>query len=241
LVTQSTSYDEPSVTGVDLVSIVLPVHNQADHIEGVVTGYETALSHVGCRRELILVSNGCRDHSPAICNKLAQSVKHVRAVDVAKGGWGRAVKLGLREARGTVVGYTNSARTTPDQLAALVLHALVNPESVVKATRVGRAGLRKVGSTLYNWESHLLFQLVCSDVNGTPKFFPRRFNKLFELSYDDDLIDLEFMRICHNERYPVLEVPIFSGKRHGGESTTRFRTALKLYSGAFRMWRGKTE
>jgi glycosyltransferase involved in cell wall biosynthesis len=241
MVTESTPNEDPSVIGLNLVSIVLPVHNQADHIEAVVTSFETALSHVGCRHELILVSNGCRDESPAICKKLAQSFERICAIDTPEGGWGRAVKLGLREAKGTVVGYTNSARTTPDQLATLVLQSLVNPYSVVKATRVGRAGLRKVGSSLYNWESRLLFHFVSSDVNGTPKFFPRHFNRLFKLSHDDDLIDLEFLIICHSEGYPVLEVPIFSGRRHGGESTTRFRTALKLYSGAYRMWRAKSE
>jgi glycosyltransferase involved in cell wall biosynthesis len=232
---------DPAFARVNLISIVLPVYNQADHIEDVVTNFEAALRHVSCRHEFILVSNACRDQSPAICNKLAQSSAHVRAVDIAESGWGRAVKVGLREAKGTVVGYANSARTTPDQLATLILQALVNPGSVVKATRVGRSGVRMVGSSLYNWESRLLFRFVSSDVNGTPKFFPRTFHKLLELSYDDDLIDLEFMRICHGEGYPVLEVPIFSGKRHGGESTTRFRTALKLYSGAYRMWRGKKE
>jgi len=199
------------------------------------------LSHVGCEHELILVSNGCRDESPSICNELARTFERARAIDTPEGGWGRAIKLGLREAKGKVVGYTNSARTTPDQLAALVLQSLVNPGSVVKATRVGRGGLRRVGSSLYNLESRLLFQIACSDVNGTPKFFPRRFSRLFQLSYNDDLIDLEFLRICHREGYPVLEVPIFAGKRHGGESTTRFRTAIELFTGAYRMWRGKSE
>lgn len=185
------------------------------------------------------MSNACRDESPAICGKLAHTYTTVCAIDTASGGWGRAVKLGLREARGTVVGYTNSARTSPEQLAALVLQSLLHPDSVVKAMRLGRAKLRRVGSALYNWESRLLFHLVCSDVNGTPKFFPRGFASLFELSCDDDLIDLEFLRICHNKGYPLLEVPIFAGQRHGGESTTRIKTALRLYAGAFHMWRSE--
>ncbi len=225
----------------DLVSIILPVHNQADHIESVVTGFESGLAHLACNYELILVSNACRDESPSICNRLARSLDRVHAIDTPLAGWGRAVKLGLREANGSVVGYTNSARTRPDQLATLLLQSLLHSDSVVKATRLGRAGLRRLGSSFYNWESRLLFQLVCSDINGTPKFFPRHFAHLFRLSCDDDLIDLEFMRICHDEGYPVLEVPVFAGARHGGESTTRVGTALRLYSGAYRMWRGTSK
>jgi glycosyltransferase involved in cell wall biosynthesis len=214
------------------------VHDQADHIERIVTDFEAALAHLDCRHELILVSNACNDESPAICDSLACSFGEVYAINTPLSGWGRAVKLGLQKAKGSVVGYTNSARTSPDQLATLVLHSLMHRDRVVKATRIGRGGLRKVGSSLFNWESRVLFQLASSDVNGTPKFFPRNFNHLLNLSRDDDLIDLEFLRVCRDQGYPVLEVPILAGARHGGESTTRIGTALRLYTGAYSMWRG---
>jgi glycosyltransferase involved in cell wall biosynthesis len=229
----------PAFDSADYLSIVLPVHNQADHIETVVAGYQAALSKVGCRHELILVSNACRDESPAICQELARSREHVRAIDTPDKGWGRAVKLGLREASGTWLAYTNSARTKPDQMATIVLQAILNPGAAVKAARQGRTGLRKLGSSLYNWECKFLFNLAYSDVNGTPKAFPRRFDKLLSLTRDDDLIDLEFLIVCHREGYPVFEVPIFSGNRHGGDSTTRLPSALMLYSGAYRMWRSR--
>lgn len=213
------------------------MHNQADHIGSVVAGYQAALSCVRYPHELILVSNACRDESPAVCRELARSRQNVHAIDSDLGGWGRAVKLGLKEAGGTWLAYTNSARTRPDQLAAVIAHAVANPGSAIKAARQGRTGLRKLGSSLYNWECRTLFNLPYSDVNGTPKVFPRSFHKLLSLTRDDDLIDLEFLVICRHEGYPVLEVPVFSGKRHGGDSTTRLPSALRLYSGAYRMWR----
>lgn len=213
---------------------MLPVHNQADHIASVVAAYEAALDGP---HELILVSNACRDESPAACRVLAERYSDVRAVDSDAGGWGLAVRLGLREARGAWVGYTNSARTTAEQLATLVREARACPDAVVKAVRRGRAGLRRVGSTLYNWECRLLYSVPGRDVNGTPKIFPRRFAKLLSLTRDDDLIDLEFMATCRREGYPVREVPVQSGRRHGGESTTRWRSALKLYAGAYRLRR----
>ena len=54
---------------------------------------------------------------------------------------------------------------------------------------------------------------------------------------DGDLIDLEFNVYCRQENYPMLEVPIFSSHRHGGKSTTRMRSALRMYHGAYRLWR----
>lgn len=216
---------------------MLPVYNQADHIEAVVAGYLAALDRVACRHELILVSNGCRDDSPAVCRELARRNAAVRAIDSRAGGWGLAVKLGLSAGAGNWLAYTNSARTTGDQLATLVLQALLTPDTVVKATRLGRSGPRMLGSSLYNRECRLFFRVPCRDVNGTPKIFPRRFHKLLALTRDDDLIDLEFLSVCHREGYPVREVPVQSRPRHGGESTTKLKTAWKLYSGAYRMWR----
>jgi hypothetical protein len=226
-----------TVAETQLVSIVLPVHNQADHIESVVSGHQAALSKLACRYELILVCNNCRDQSLDVCQALAGSREQVRVVDTPEGGWGRAVKLGIQAAAGDSLCYTNSARTSPEQLATLVLHGLASPSTVVKASRQGRTGVRKLGSFLYNLECQLLFRVATSDINGTPKLFPRTFDKLLALTRNDDLIDLEFLIVCRREGYPILEVPIFSGKRHGGDSTTRLPSAFALYGGAYRMWR----
>jgi hypothetical protein len=35
----------------------------------------------------------------------------------------------------------------------------------------------------------------------------------------------------------MIEVPIFSSRRHGGRSTTSLRSAIKMYLGAYRMRR----
>ena len=69
-----------------------------------------------------------------------------------------------------------------------------------------------------------------SDVNGTPKAFPRRSTSCSRLTRDDDLIDLEFLIVCHREGYPVLEVPILvrnSPRRRLDDSSP---SALRLYS-----------
>ena len=58
-----------------------------------------------------------------------------------------------------------------------------------------------------------------------------------ELKSDDDLIDLEFNAICREQAIPVLEVPIFSTSRHSGRSTTNLGSALRMYSGVFRLRR----
>lgn len=222
----------------NLISIILPVYNQADHIGAIVTEYEEALARLPYAHELLLVVNGSRDHSLEVCRELARTHAPVKVIHSEKGGWGLAVRRGLEEVSGEIVCYTNSARTSVQDLTLFVLYAIANPRTVIKANRkIRESWRRRLGSLLYNIECRMLFDFPYWDVNGTPKIFPREFTPLMTLTRDDDLIDAEFNAVCRRENYPMLEVPILSTIRHGGKSTTNYRSALRMYVGAYQLWR----
>jgi glycosyltransferase involved in cell wall biosynthesis len=233
------SASSPGSSG-SLASIVLPVHNQGDHVAAVIREYEASLARLPVPHEILLVVNGSSDSSIDVCRSLERALPAVRVLESAEGGWGRAVLLGLEAARGDLLCYTNLARTRAEDLTLLLLYALVHQDVVVKANRKIRDSLyRRFGSLLYNLECRALFDLSFWDINGTPKVFSRSLGKLLELTRKDDLIDLEFNVICRREGYRVLEVPVFSNVRHGGRSTTSHASALRLYMGALSMWRSR--
>ncbi len=222
----------------DCFSIILPVHNQASHIAEVVHAYIAALTAAKIDYELILVTNACTDNSADVCRRLALENSNLVAIDTEQSGWGHAVKVGLKAASGNVICYTNSARTTPEILTLTLLYAKAFPSVVIKTNRKIRDNWRRrLGSLLYNLECRALFDLPNWDVNGTPKIFPRSFERLLTLKSEDDLIDAEFNAICRVENYPILEVPVLAIKRHGGKSTTNYYSAWKMYWGAFDLWR----
>jgi glycosyltransferase involved in cell wall biosynthesis len=221
-----------------LISIVLPVYNEGARVAGIVESYLEALKSIPNPHEIILVTNGCTDNSREVCAALAQANPSVRVQDLEQAGWGRAVKLGLQNARGEILCYTNLSRTTGEDLVSMLKYAIAHPNVVVKSNRkIRESWRRRLGSLLYNIECRALFDLSAWDVNGTPKIFPRACAGLLALTRDDDLIDAEFNVICRRENYALIEVPIFSYKRHGGRSTTNYRSAWKMYAGAFQMWR----
>lgn len=225
-----------------LISIILPVYNEAEYVGEMVEQFEQSLERVPVRYEFILVTNGCRDNSPEVCRAIAERNENVRVRDSERGGWGLAVRLGLEEARGDIICYTNLARTNPQDLTLVLLYAIAHNSVVIKTNRKIRDNWRRrLGSLLYNLECRALFDLSYWDINGTPKVFPRSFDKLLALKRDDDLIDAEFNIICRREKYPVLEVPVFSHRRHGGRSTTSYGSAMKMYWGAFKMWRAMSQ
>jgi glycosyltransferase involved in cell wall biosynthesis len=222
---------------VGLASVILPVYNQADHIQSVLEDYATATKRLNFACELLPVINGPRrDKSLEICRGMEEQYPIIRTECIDEGGWGRAVRHGLARANGDMLCYTNSARTTSKELVLMLLYASVHDNCVVKANRKIRENWRRrLGSLLYNLECRALFDLPYWDINGTPKVFHRRQTALMELTRIDDLIDLEFNAICRRESYEVIEVPIFSTSRHSGRTTTTLASAYRMYVGALQL------
>jgi len=220
-----------------LASVVLPVYNQADHIGRVLEEYIECLGRLDLAYELLPVVNGPRkDRSLEICRGLEARFPAIRTICIDEAGWGRAVRAGLSAARGDLLCYANSARTTGKDLLLVLLYGSVHTGTVVKVVRkIRESWRRRLGSLLYNLECRMLFDLASWDINGTPKVFSRDMTALLNLQRNDDLIDLEFSAICRRDEYPVIEVPIFSTTRHSGGSTTSMVSAFRMYSGAIRL------
>jgi glycosyltransferase involved in cell wall biosynthesis len=216
-------------------SVILPVHMQADHIRDVAGSFVRWLDLLALDWELLLVVNGSTDASAAECRAVARRHKGVRVLESGPGGWGRAVRLGLGAARGSMLCYTNSARTSPQDLCTALICGVMHPDRVVKANRGSRGMLRRLGSWSYNLECRWLLGSGTWDVNGTPKVFARSIMERLDLREDGDLIDAEFVALCGMRGIPLMELPLDAQSRHGGRSTTRLGTALRLYLGLPRL------
>ncbi len=215
------------------VSVILPVHQQADHIESILESFYEVLEGLSPDLELIVVVNASTDRSAEICRSIAGRRAGLLVIERAEAGWGGAVRAGLGCATGDVLCFTNSARTTATDLRTAVVLGLLNEGRATKAVRRNRDSLRRrAGSVLYNLEARALFGLASWDLNGTPKVFPREFGQLLQLQEDGDLLDLEWLATCDRAGYPLIEFPVTSVRRHGGRSTTRWSSALRMYSGA---------
>lgn len=218
------------------VSVILPLYKQEEQLPGLIAAYTSALNNCPEQWELILVLNGEIHNTLEILKPLVRDNKNIKYFHLEKSGWGRAVKKGLAEASGDFVCYTNSARTNVDDLMLMFRYAKVNDNAVVKATRVVRESFfRWLGSAIYNFENRFLFNTPVWDVNGTPKIFPSKILKQFEIVSDDDLIDAEIMVKCFRRNVPIIEIPVVNHKRISGKSTTNIISALKMYRGLLKL------
>ena len=216
------------------ISIVLPVGEPEEALEGVLRSYVEVLAALGRGWEILLVPHG-RSGSEASYERLSAIGDGIRVCEPA-GGWGAAVRAGLNASAGEVLCYTNWQRTSAAALSEMLDLALRNPDLVLRANRRTRdRRIGRLGSLVFNIECRLLLQIPAWDVNGTPKVFPRAFNRLLELKREDDLFDAEFALVCERAGYPVVEVPIDAALLSLGPSGPDYRAALRMYLGVARL------
>ncbi|MFC2111327.1 glycosyltransferase family 2 protein [Bacteroidota bacterium] len=217
-------------------SIILPIYQQKAHLPVIIKEYTQKLTELNQTWELIFVVNGPDDGSYALAEKYAYENENIKTIISKESGWGKAVKIGINNADGKLICYTNSARTSVDELIMILNYALVNKNNVIKANRIIRESLiRRIGSVIYNFENRTVFNTPIWDVNGTPKVFPNQILKDNKIHSEGDLLDAELIARCFKNNVPVIEIPVFSTSRISGKSTTSFTSAFKMYFGLFKL------
>ena len=81
-----------------LVSVIVPIYNQERYLEQCV---DSLLHQTYPYLEIILVNNGSKDRSGAICKKFAQQDRRVRMLEIKKNiSAGNGLNMGLDAAAG---------------------------------------------------------------------------------------------------------------------------------------------
>ena len=121
--TASPPPDQPPRSGARF-SVVIPAYNEADRIvptlRAIAAWLETSRE---CEsHEIIVVNDGSTDGTAAIVHALARDVPHIRVVESRPNrGKGYAVRLGMREARGTIRVFMDADHSISiDQLPRLL-------------------------------------------------------------------------------------------------------------------------
>lgn len=88
------------------ISFILPVYNAEKHLAQCI---ESVLSlKDSIEWELVIVDDGSKDSSAAICDQFAKMDSHVRVLHVENGGVSRARNLGLQNAQKEVVTFIDA-------------------------------------------------------------------------------------------------------------------------------------
>lgn len=124
-----------------LVSVVLPVHNDAVRLERAV---ESIRAQTFADWDLWIVDDGSTDDTPAVARSLAQRDSRVRVLHQEKAGEARARNWGMKEATGTWIAVQDSDDSWhPERLERQLAFVETHPSVGVVASygyRVSAAG-----------------------------------------------------------------------------------------------------
>ena len=125
----------PATAGDDLLSIIVPVYNEVRTLRAVIDRLLTI--NLPAPRELLIVDDGSTDGTREVLTQVVDEGLDVTVIHAGRnGGKGSALRLGLQQARGTIIAIQDAdLELDPEQIGDLVAPILRRETEVVYGSR----------------------------------------------------------------------------------------------------------
>jgi len=202
-----------SVAGPHL-SVVIPVYNEEGILRGSVLELQEKLAPFGFSYEILLCENGSRDRTVELGKELESEHPSVRLLSLGEPNYGKAMKMGIENARGTFVICDEIDLLDETFYArALALLERTNTDLVVGSkAMVGsndqRPLFRRTATRVYNGLLRTACQYQGTDTHGLKGFRRTRLlDTLAACELDKDVFASEFVIRAHRQAKEVVEIP----------------------------------
>jgi glycosyltransferase involved in cell wall biosynthesis len=117
-----------------LVSVIIPVYNAQKALAACL---DSVLSQSYRDLQIILVNDGSKDSSLAICRQYAMRDERIQVIDQTNGGPGAARNAALKAARGTYLQFLDSDDTVPADATAALVDGMPGEDLVIGHFTIG--------------------------------------------------------------------------------------------------------
>jgi glycosyltransferase involved in cell wall biosynthesis len=209
-----------------MISIVIPAHNEADEIAGLLEAF-SAFPGV----ELIVAEDASTDRTPNIVQEFAlRNDNVVLTSSRTLTGKGAAVKRGLALAKGDVLGFIDGDGSIHPRDFMRVAAAINDGADLAVGSRDLPASViaypqplsRRVAGSIYSLLARVLLDTDILDFQCGCKAFRRAVWDSLTITCDGFAFDSELIAKAHKRGFAVVEVPItWSDKSNSKVSVTR--------------------
>lgn len=126
------------------LSLVIPAYNEETRLPATLSRVSEFLGARGRTYEVLVVVNGSTDQTAEVAKAAAARDPNIRLLITPLPGKGRAIKIGVAEARGSQIVFADADLSTPIHEVIGLAALLDARHQVVIATREGQ-GARRVG------------------------------------------------------------------------------------------------
>jgi glycosyltransferase involved in cell wall biosynthesis len=197
------------------ISIVIPVYNEEAILRSAIVDLRERLSPLGWRYEVILAENGSRDKTAELARALCDKYPELRALSIGEPNYGKALREGIRAARGEFVlcDEIDLCDTDFHQAAVQELQAgttdLVIGSKLIAGARDERPMVRHVASIAYTALLRGLLGFRGTDTHGLKAFRRSALLPLVEACVADrDVFASEFVIRTYRSGKRVVEIPV---------------------------------
>ncbi len=201
----------------DLLSVVLPAHNEARSVAESLPRLAIILSEYSFDHEIILVADGCSDETVAVAEKL--DIPSLVVIEQwPRAGKGSALRKGVGSAAGDAIAlFDADLDIHPSSLEKLleiylsdssldvVVGSKVHPESTVSYPVT-----RRILSGLFRRVSQMLFGLPVADTQtGVKLFRAKALHESLQFATDNGFaFDLQLLVAANDAGYSIIEGPV---------------------------------
>lgn len=118
------------------VSVIVPVYNMEKYLSRCV---DSILAQTYADLEVILVDDGSKDSSAAICDQYAERDGRIKVVHKANGGLSSARNAGLDLAKGDYIGFVDSDDYISPEMYSVLCHHIENSDCEIANVMYVRA------------------------------------------------------------------------------------------------------
>jgi glycosyltransferase involved in cell wall biosynthesis len=197
------------------VSVVIPVYNEEGIITSSVEDLVHSLEEMQWSYEIILCENGSRDATLDLARNLSQRFPHVRYCSVGEPNYGKAMRLGILEARGQFVICDEidlgDIRFYRNALAILRQDAvdMVIGSKLLAGAQDDRGWIRNSASKILNNMLRIMVGFQGSDTHGLKAFRRSRLLRVVEACIvDRDLFTSEMVIRAERNNIRIREIPL---------------------------------
>ena len=219
------------------LSLILPAYNEVGRIRQTIQQTRTYLDRRGIAHEIIVAADGDDGTREAVA-EMARSDSRLRVLgSVQRSGKGRGIRLGVQQATGHIIGFTDADFKTPiEEIDKLLPWFCEGYDIVIGSRAVAESRIenpqplyRQLGSRVFALAMHLLLGLWhIHDTQCGFKFFRAVVaRELFgRQRIDGYMFDVEILHLAQQSGYHIKEV----GVRWRDDGDSR----LKLVAGNWR-------
>jgi glycosyltransferase involved in cell wall biosynthesis len=199
----------------ELISIVIPVYNEEGILREAVTELAVQLADLGWSYELLLAENGSSDRTVEVGKELEAEMPAVRIFSVDEPNYGKALRRGILEARGTYVICEEIDLCDVDfhERALELLRAgdaeMVVGSKVMKGAHDERPAFRRAATRVINGMLRVAVDFRGTDTHGLKAF---RREALLPIVHrciiDRDLFASELVIRAGRAGVRVVEIPV---------------------------------